>query len=123
MAVGWPNSRVAFDAPVGAPDGSGGTVRGWAPQFTVWGEIIYSRGSEAVDAARLQGRAIYKVRLRSSTQSRRITPDWRMRDPRRGLPDGRVADPLPGTRYNIREVDAITDRAWVFLVVEAGVAV
>ena len=59
----------------------------------------------------MQGRAIYKVKVRSSTKSRSITTDYRMRDVRRG------------TEYQIREVDPITDRAWVYLVVESGVAV
>lgn len=115
--------RAAFDAFTGTPDGSGGEVRAWSQQFACWAEFIYSRGSEAVDAARLQGRSIYKVRLRSSSDSRAITTDWRMRDTRRGFPSGVSGDTLPGTRYNIREVDAITDPAWVFVVVEAGAAV
>lgn len=115
--------RPAFDAPAHTPDGSGGATRTWAHQCTVWAEFIYGSGSETMNAARLQGRFTFKVRVRSSTATRLITTEWRMRDPRRGLPDGVGADALPGTRYNIREVDAVTDRAWVYLVVEAGVAV
>lgn len=103
--------RIAFDQPIYTPDGSGGRVRTWAQQFETRAQFIYSRGSEAVDAARLQGRSIYKIKVRSSTASRAVTTDWRMRDIRRETP------------YNIREVDAITDPAWVYLVVEAGVAI
>lgn len=115
--------RFAFDSPTTSPDGSGGTEIGWAEQFSRAAQVIYSRGNESVEAARLTGRSIYKVKLRSDSGTRAITTDWRARDVRRGLPSGVAGDALPGTRYNIREADAITDRAWVYLVVEAGVAV
>lgn len=123
MNAGRLRDRVAFDLIVGTPDGSGGQIRTWSQQLECWGEFIYSRGSEAVDAARLQGRAIYKVRVRSSVASRAIGTDWRMRDVKRGLPSGVTGDALPGNRFNIREVDGITDRQWVFIVAEMGVAV
>lgn len=51
-----------------------------------------------------------KVKLRSSSESRSIEQHWRMRDARRGA------------IYQVKEVDAVTDRAWVYLVVERGVA-
>lgn len=108
---GYLQELVAFDAPAISPDGSGGVEQGWTELFQARAEFIYSRGSEAVDAARLQGRAIYKVKLRSSTQARGLTTDYRMRDVRRN------------TAYQIREADAITYRAWVYLIVESGVAV
>lgn len=106
--------RVAFDRPTRTPDGYGGQVGGWsvAPEsHECRAELIYSRGSETVEAARLAGRSVYKVRIRQCAAAREITSNWRMRDLRRGV------------RYNVREVDAVTDRAWVFLVVESGVAV
>ena len=113
--------RVAFDAPANNPDGSGGVEDGWAEHHAARAEFIYSRGSEAVDAARLQGRAIYKVKIRSCAAARAVTTDFRMRDVRRGLPAGEgIGDPLPGTRYQVREVDAITDRRWIYIVVESG---
>lgn len=69
--------------------------------FQAHATIIYQRGDESVQAARLAGRVIYKVRIRQSADARRVTTDWRARDVRRG------------TEYNITEVDAITDRKWV----------
>jgi head-tail adaptor len=114
--------RVAFDEPNNAPDGYGGREQGWTEVYSCRAEFIYSRGSEAVDAARLQGKAIYKVRVRSCAAARAVTADYRMRDARRGLPAGVEGDVLPGLRYQIREVDAITDRQWVYIVVEAGAA-
>lgn len=103
--------RFAFDSPTAVPDGFGGSEVGWAEQFQRRAQVIYSRGNESVEAARLAGRSIYKVKLRNDSGTRSITTDWRARDVRRGVV------------YNIREADAITDRAWVYLVVEAGVAV
>jgi len=111
MRAGALTERVAFDAPTTAADGFGGQEVGWAEQFQRRAQFVYQRGDEAVEAARLAGRSIYKIRVRSSADTRGITTDWRMRDVRRG------------TTYNIREVDAVTDRAWVHLVVEGGVAV
>lgn len=110
--------RVAFDAPSTLKDVSGGHVRSWDLRHECSAGFIYSRGSEAVQAARLEGRSIYKIKIRSCEAARAIQSDWRMRDLRRGD----QSDPLPGTRYNIREVDAISDRRWVYLVVESGVA-
>ncbi|WP_417701941.1 head-tail adaptor protein [Pseudophaeobacter sp.] len=111
--------KVAFDQRNGVPDGSGGEVMAWVLGYSCHAEFIYSRGSEAVDAARLEGRSVFKIRIRQSAGARLIETDWRMRDLRRGPQTG----PLSGEEYNIREVDAITDRKWVFLVVESGVAV
>jgi head-tail adaptor len=102
---------VAFDSITATPDGYGGEDRTWEEQHGCRAEFIYQRGSEAVDAARLQGKAVFKVKIRSCAAAREISTDDRMRDVRRG------AD------YNIREVDAITDPRWVYIVVEAGVAI
>jgi len=119
MNPGKLNERAAFDAPTGGTDAFGGDTVGWGEQFKRSAEFIYQKGDESVQAARLAGRSIYKVRVRSDSGTRQITTDWRMRDLRRGLPSGVTGDTLPGTRYNVREVDAITDRKWVYLVVEA----
>ena len=105
--------RVAFDRPTETPDGFGGSETDWTSlpdSYETRGQFIYQRGSEAIEAARLAGRSIYKVRIRSSAGARGITAAWRMRDLRRG------------TIYNIREIDTITDRQWVYLTVESGVA-
>lgn len=122
MNAGRLTERVAFDAPANVPDGSGGVEIGWTEHYECAAQFMYSRGSEAVDAARLQGRSIYKLKIRSCQAARQITTDYRMRDVRRGHESGIGSDILPGTRYQIREIDAIADRAWVYLVVESGVA-
>lgn len=69
-------------------------------------------GSEAVIAARLEGRQVLHVYVRSSEQTRKITTDWRMRSTSRGVE----------TVYSIDAVDTFTDRQWVYLQVESGVA-
>jgi len=113
---------VAFDRPdQGASDGLGGTLTDWTEIRMCQAEFIYVRGSEAVEAARLQGRAVFKVRMWNTPAAREIRPKFRMRTVLRGLPDGQGADDAPGMRYNIIEVDAITNRRWIYLVVESEV--
>lgn len=115
--------HVAFDAPVENPDGAGGVEIGWSEFRTCRAEFIYSRGSEAVEASRLQGRSVYKVKIRDLGTASQINQSSRMRTVRRGSPNGEgLSDPLPGERYNVREIDRITTRGWVYLVVESGVA-
>lgn len=98
--------RVAFDAPTGGTDAFGGETEAWTEQHVCAAQWIYQKGSETVEAARLAGRQMFKLKVRSSTATRAVTTDYRLRDVRRG------------TTWNIRECDAITDRQWVFLVVE-----
>lgn len=112
--------RVAFDEPTGATGAFGGADEGWTERYACAAQFIYQSGSEAVQAARLAGRSIYKVRVRSSQATRAITSAYRMRAVRRGLPNGVDGDPLPGGRWNITEVDSITDRKWVHIVVEGA---
>lgn len=103
--------RIRLDAPVtGGTDAYGNPASGWEPKHTCRAEFIYRRGSETVEAARLSGRSIWKVRIRSCAAARTVTADWILTDTRRG------------TVYNIREADSLSDPSWVWLVVEAGVA-
>lgn len=106
------DQRVRFEAPVAsAGDGGGGVVDGFEARCTVWAAFFRPRGDEAVTAARLDGRHVVDVVVRSSSQTRPITTDWRMVDTRR-----------PDDVFNIRFVDAVSDRAWVRLTAEKGVA-
>lgn len=102
---------VAFDLPTAAVDAYGGKELGWTEQFTDRAEFIYQRGTEAERAGKVTGAASFKVKLRSHTATRALTTDYRMRDDRRNV------------AYNIREVDAVSDRHWVWIVAETGVAV
>jgi len=102
--------RVAFDRREREKDDSGNWVQKFIEQFQRRAAFIYAGGGETVMAARLEGRGVLKVRIRSCQATRTITQDWQMRDTRLG------------TVYAIKEVDAVTDRQWVYLVVERGVA-
>jgi len=109
MPAGNLTERVAFDAPSGTTDAFGGTSEAWTAGDPVAAQWIFQRGSEAVEAARLAGRQMFKIKVRSSTATRAVTTDYRMRDVRRG------------DAYNIVNVDSITDRAWVYIEIEGPV--
>jgi len=109
MRAGALTERVAFDAPSGSTDAFGGTSEAWTDGDPVAAQWIYGKGDESVQAARQAGRKAYKIKVRSSAATRAVTENYRMRDTRRG------------TVWNITEVDAISDRASVFIVVEGPV--
>lgn len=111
--------RVAFDRRTDVADGKGNFQGGFVEQFQRRAAFIYAGGGESVMAARLEGRGILKVRMRSCSLTRAITQDWQMRDVRSGE---FVNNVWTGVTYAIKEVDALTDRLWVYLVVERGVA-
>jgi head-tail adaptor len=103
--------RMRFEAPGRGDDGGGGVHDTFVPRFTVWACLFGAGGSEAVQAARLEGRALARCRIRASSQAAEITADWRMVDAR------------AGDVWNIREVDAVTEaRGFILLAVERGVA-
>jgi head-tail adaptor len=103
--------RVGFDKKATGSDGAGGTTTDWEEQFTCRAAFFNAGGSEAVMAARLEGKTLMRVRVRSSAQAREITTDWRMTDKR------------SGDVWNIRDVDPVTEaRAFILLRVEKGVA-
>jgi SPP1 family predicted phage head-tail adaptor len=83
---------------------------GWQTQFSVRAAYRHLRGGEDVMAGRLQGRHTQVITVRSSSQTRQITAGWRLIDAR------------DGTVFNVRDVTAETDRQWVSLLCERGVA-
>jgi head-tail adaptor len=109
MSAGKLHDRVAFDAPTGGKDAFGGDDESWSEVCEVAAQWIYAKGDEAVQAARQAGRSGYKIKVRSSVATRGLTTDHRMRDVRRG------------TTWNITEVDAVANKAWVYLVAEGPV--
>ena len=104
-------ARLAFDAPLTGPDGSGGVVIGWQERFQTRAHFRYLRGGETVVAARLAGRQPVVVTIRAHDSARQITPAWRMRDV--GL----------GVAYNIRAIVPSGDRKWLEITAEGGVAI
>lgn len=101
---------VAFDSPMATTNDYGGVEDGWTQEFTTRANFRFLRGSEAVQAARLEGRQPVVATVRRSTDSEAITTDWRMRDTRRGI------------AYAIRSVIWSEDRKWVEITAESGVA-
>lgn len=102
--------RVFFDERGDVEDEYGNTQSGFVERFEVWAALRPRGGSEAVVAARLEGRNVLGVYLRSTSQTRQIEADWRMRDKR------------TGEEYAVKIVDAVTDRSWVYLEVQTGIA-
>ncbi|WP_320188920.1 head-tail adaptor protein (plasmid) [Agrobacterium rosae] len=102
--------RVALDKREPTNDGAGNYQSDFVEQFNRRASFVYAGGSEAVMAERLEGRSVFKVRLRKCDQTKLITSGWQLRDTRRG------------TVYAIREVDAVTHPLCVFLTVMSGVA-
>lgn len=102
--------RVAFDDRQDVEDDYGNTQSGFVEQFKVSAAFLTKGGSEAVAAGRLEGRNVLGVYVRSSTQTRQIESDWRMRDLR------------TGSEYAVKIVDVVTDRRWVYLEVSTGIA-
>ena len=106
MQGGKLHEAVAFDEPSGSADNFGGEAIAWTEVHTCRAQWIYNNGGEAVAASRFAGRKVYKLKIRSCAAGRALTPQHRMRDTRRD------------TNWNVREVDAITDRRWIYIVVE-----
>lgn len=104
------SERVAFDEPAGSDDGYGGKTPEWAERFRCDAEMRHMRGDEALRAAREAGVRIFKVRVHACSNLSAMTESWRMRDVRRG------------DAYNVRDVDRITDRNWIWLVAEGPLA-
>lgn len=101
---------VAFDSPAETVDDFGGVATSFGEAYRCRAKFLYLRGGETVQASRLEGRQPVVVTIRTSPLARTITPDWRMRDVRRG------------ETYNIRSIVSSDDRAWLELTCEKGVA-
>ncbi|GEC15158.1 head-tail adaptor protein [Nitrobacter winogradskyi] len=91
-------------------DGAGSTVGDFATQFSVRAGFAHLRGGEAVIASRLENKHPVIITVRASSQTRQINSDWRLVDAR------------DGTAWAVRDVTPETDRQWVSLLCERGVA-
>lgn len=101
--------RVTFDAP--SYDAQG-VQDGWTEgAYSCRAHFRYLRGSEAVMAARLDGKQPIVATIRRGSKADTITTDWVLKDARRG------------TVYNIRTIVPTDDRAWLEITAESGVAV
>lgn len=105
------SERVVFMELVEQDDGYGGITRGYVDRFTEAARLQPRAGGEAVQAARLAGTQPYTMTVRSSSQTRQVTPAWRVRDSR------------SDTTYNIKAVANMDERnQYIELLVVAGEA-
>ncbi|WP_157779793.1 phage head completion protein [Celeribacter ethanolicus] len=118
--LGSLRESVSFHAATKTPSDGGGFDLSWNLHHSCRAEFIYHSGGEDTQAARFQGTQVYKIRIRSCAKARAIDTDMRMHDVRRYAENDRGV--AKSGLYNIREVDAITDRNWVYIVAETGVA-
>jgi head-tail adaptor len=106
--------KVAFDRPVSGDDGHGGRKQGWGhPDDAVQerAHFRFLRGSEVVQAARLQGRQPVVVTVRNNPGTGQIDASWRMRDVQTGIVYAIRSGPVP-----------TDDRQYLEFTVESGVA-
>lgn len=102
--------RVAFDKPVEQSDGQGGTINGWEEHFQCLAHYRFLRGGETVQAARLEGRQPLIITVRSSSETRQVQTQWRIRDAR------------SGTVFQVKAVNPTEDRRFLEILAESGVA-
>ncbi len=101
-------TQVAIERPTYVSDGAGGQTETWVEQFCEWGEFIWSSGTEREIGGRQAGAVSYKLRLRSNALTRAIRAS------------DRICAIQVGTLYQVVAVDAIGDRASVFVTIEGG---
>ncbi|MDH2092101.1 head-tail adaptor protein [Rhizobium pusense] len=111
--------RVAFDKREEIDRGDGVFVGQWVEQFQVRAGFAHLRGGESVMADRLQGQHTQVIFVRSSSQTRAVDTDWRVRDVRRGE---FVNGEWVGSEFNIRDVTPTNDRQWLDFLCQSGVA-
>ena len=78
-------SSLIFAERVMQGDGAGNMQATWIDRFKTDAQVKPARGSEAIDADRLQGRGLVTIRIRNSASSREINADWRATDARTGV--------------------------------------
>lgn len=112
-AAGNLRARLRFQARATVDDGMGNEVAGdWVTQFVVSASMTPKMGGETVAAARLSGQQPWIILVRSSSQTRLVTPGWRIVDDRA---DHRV--------FNIRSIaDPDGKHAWIEILAQEGAA-
>ncbi len=108
--AGLLREKVAFDERIEVDDGFGNMEGYFGEVFQTRASFTFLRGGEAVIAARLEGKQPVVVRVRESSETRRIQPDWSIRDLR------------TGESYAVRSVAPTPDRQWIDVAAEGGVA-
>lgn len=115
---------VAFLKREEIDDGMGNTIDDkLVEQFRCRAAYRHLRGGESVMAARLDGKHTQVIIVRASSQTRQITTDWIVRDVRASSETEPGSGKFTGDIFNVRDVTHETDRMWISLLCEKGVAV
>ena len=105
--AGQLNRRVTFQRRGEIDDGYGNSITGdWTDQFSVSARVQPKLGGEEVIASRLTGVQPLIVTVRSSMQTRLVTPAWRAFDARAGKGD----DGEPKRLFNILSLANVDER-------------
>lgn len=114
--------RVAFDDRAMVSDGEGNAEGEFAQVFECRAGFTYLRGTEAVIAARLEGKQPVVVRVRRNSKTEQIDTDWQMRNLRDGAWAGESgAEYWSGPVYAVQSVIPTIDRQWIDVTVQSGV--
>lgn len=109
MMAGDLRDRATFERRLDELDGFGNTVSRWGQGFTRWCHVRYLRGSEAIIAARLEGRQPVIITVRKDPQTDLVVPGMRCA--------------VNGRFYNIREYPRPSDNRMTYeFLAESGVA-
>lgn len=119
VARGKMQHRVALDAPDDTADGAGGVVHGWAQRQVLWAHVLWLRGGETVQAARLKGRQPAVVTLDRTAVSGAADTRWRLRMLDM-VPPGGSDEAFPGLVFAIRAIVPTDDRRQLEITCEAG---
>ncbi len=116
--------RVAFLKREAGDDGMGNTIGDkLIEQFQCRAAFRHLRGGESVMAGRLHGKHTQVIIVRASASTRQITTDWVVRDARTSAETEPGSGKFTGDVFNIRDVTHETNRMWISLLCEKGVAV
>lgn len=111
-AAGSLRERLQFQSPKPVSDRYGNEVSGWTDEFQYSTDVKPMSGGETVLASRLSGVQPVNLRVRYSSDTRRITAAWR------------AVDAHTGTIYQMKgpPADKTGKRAYLDIVAEIGVA-
>jgi head-tail adaptor len=104
MAAGALPELFAFDRRTATDDGAGNLVADFAEEFQTSAAVLYLKGEESVRSAALTGIQPVRIRVRQSTDTDEIAPDWRARDVRAGTTyniKAKSPSPVPGRYLDI----------------------
>lgn len=113
----------AFFAKENVDDGRGNVKGKFVKRFETKAAITYRQGSEAVQAARLEGKQPAFLTIRSFEAAKAITTEWCCCDSRETTFDA-TKGKFKGRVYNIRAINLDpSNRQYYRLTLESGVAV